>query len=138
MGAALLNHIEGSTDDATLVLDNTAGALLGDLLYIQKDNPVSNLQSHSPSFDPNNGGDVIIPALAPFHGLCVTIQFGLCPSTQSNNNPRRGATDLRDTLAVLATEENSPCDAAGVLALKEKGLGLSTLEAEDLAVATDE
>jgi hypothetical protein len=39
---------------------------------------------------------------------------------------------------VLATEENSPCDAAGVLALEEKGLGLSTLEAEDLAVATDE
>lgn len=61
-----------------------------------------------------------------------------CPSTQSNNNPRGGATDLRDTLAVLTTEENSPCDAAGVLALEEKGLGLSTLEAEDLAVATDE
>jgi hypothetical protein len=61
-----------------------------------------------------------------------------CPSTHSNYHPRGRATDLRDTLAVLATEENSPCDAAGVLALKEKGLGLSTLEAEDLAVATDE
>jgi hypothetical protein len=61
-----------------------------------------------------------------------------CPSTQSNNHPRGRVTDLRDTLAVLTTEENGPCDAAGVLALKEKGLGLSTLEAEDLAVATDE
>jgi hypothetical protein len=51
---------------------------------------------------------------------------------------REGATDLRDTLAVLATEENSPCDAAGVLALEEEGLGLSVLETEDLAVTTDE
>jgi hypothetical protein len=39
---------------------------------------------------------------------------------------------------VLATEENSPCDAAGVLALEEQGLGLSILETEDLAVTTDE
>lgn len=33
--------------------------------------------------------------------------------------------------------QNGPCDAARVLALQEKGLGLSVLEAEDLAVATD-
>ena len=46
-------------------------------------------------------------------------------------------TDLRDTLAVLATEENSPGNAAGVLALEEERLGLAVLEAEDLAVATD-
>lgn len=39
---------------------------------------------------------------------------------------------------MLATEENSPGDAARVLALEEEGLGLSVLEAEDLAVATDE
>jgi hypothetical protein len=45
---------------------------------------------------------------------------------------------LRDTLAVLATEENSPCDAAGVLALEEEGLGLAVLETEDLGVTTDE
>ena len=32
LGAALLDHVEGSTNDGTLVLDNTAGALLGDLL----------------------------------------------------------------------------------------------------------
>jgi hypothetical protein len=38
---------------------------------------------------------------------------------------------------VLATVEDSPGDAAGVLALEEEGLGLSILEAEDLAVATD-
>lgn len=31
-GAALLDHIEGSTDDGTLSLDGTAGALLGNLL----------------------------------------------------------------------------------------------------------
>ena len=31
-GAALLDHIEGSTDDGTLGLDGTAGALLGNLL----------------------------------------------------------------------------------------------------------
>jgi hypothetical protein len=55
-----------------------------------------------------------------------------------NQNPKGGTTDLRDTLAVLATEENSPCDAAGVLALEEQRLGLSVLETEDLAVTTDE
>jgi hypothetical protein len=57
---------------------------------------------------------------------------------QQSKIQKGGATDLRDTLAVLATEENSPCDAAGVLALEEEGLGLSVLETEDLAVTTDE
>lgn len=38
---------------------------------------------------------------------------------------------------MLATVEDSPGDAAGVLALEEQGLGLSAVEAEDLAVATD-
>ena len=33
--------------------------------------------------------------------------------------------------------ECSPCDATGVLALEEEGLGLAVLEAEDLAVAAD-
>lgn len=45
---------------------------------------------------------------------------------------------LRDTLSPLATAENSPRDLAGVLALKEKRLGLAALEAEDLAVRADE
>lgn len=44
---------------------------------------------------------------------------------------------LRDTLLVLATEENSPGNAAGVLALKEQRLGLALLEAEDLGVTAD-
>lgn len=44
---------------------------------------------------------------------------------------------LRDTLLVLATVEDGPGDAAGVLALEEKRLGLAILETEDLAVATD-
>lgn len=38
---------------------------------------------------------------------------------------------------MLTTVEDSPGDAARVLALEEEGLGLSILEAEDLAVATD-
>lgn len=46
-------------------------------------------------------------------------------------------TDFRDTLAVLTTVEDGPGNTARVLALKEEGLGLSILEAEDLAVATD-
>jgi hypothetical protein len=45
---------------------------------------------------------------------------------------------LRDTLSPLATAENSPCDLTGVLALEEERLGLSALEAEDLAVRADE
>ena len=32
LGAALLDHVEGGTDDGTLVLDSAASALLGDLL----------------------------------------------------------------------------------------------------------
>jgi hypothetical protein len=44
---------------------------------------------------------------------------------------------LRDTLLVLSSEKNGPGDATGVLALKEEGLGLAILEAEDLAVTTD-
>lgn len=44
---------------------------------------------------------------------------------------------LRDTLLVLAAVEDSPGNAAGVLALEEKRLGLAVLETEDLAVATD-
>jgi len=38
---------------------------------------------------------------------------------------------------VLSSEKNSPCDAAGVLALEEKRLSLTVLETEDFAVATD-
>lgn len=34
LGALLLDHIEGSTDDATLGLDGAAGSLLGNLLYL--------------------------------------------------------------------------------------------------------
>ena len=38
---------------------------------------------------------------------------------------------------MLATVQNGPCDAAGVLALEEQRLRLAVLEAEDLAVTTD-
>jgi hypothetical protein len=44
---------------------------------------------------------------------------------------------LRDTLLVLSSEKDGPCDAAGVLALEEKRLGLTVLESEDLAVTTN-
>lgn len=50
---------------------------------------------------------------------------------------RRKNTDFRDTLAVLTTVKDGPGNSARVLALKKEGLGLSILEAEDLAVATD-
>lgn len=50
----------------------------------------------------------------------------------------RWLTDLRDTLLVLATEQNSPGDPAGVLALEEQRLGLSVEETEDLGVTADE
>lgn len=33
-GAALLDHIEGGTNDGTLVLHNTAGTLLGNFLFV--------------------------------------------------------------------------------------------------------
>ena len=36
LGAALLDHVEGGTDDGTLVLHNTAGTLLSDLLFVHK------------------------------------------------------------------------------------------------------
>ena len=48
-----------------------------------------------------------------------------------------GVTDFGDTLLVLAAVQGGPGYPARVLALEEEGLGLSILEAEDLAVATD-
>lgn len=38
---------------------------------------------------------------------------------------------------MLSSEQNGPCDTAGVLALEEEGFGLAILETEDLAVSTD-
>jgi hypothetical protein len=48
------------------------------------------------------------------------------------------ATNLVDTLLVLATEQNSPSDPSRVLALQEERLGLSVHEAENLGVTADE
>lgn len=50
----------------------------------------------------------------------------------------RGCAYLRDTLSPLATAENSPRNAAGVLALQEERLALAVLETEDLAIGADE
>jgi hypothetical protein len=60
------------------------------------------------------------------------------PPHRTENDQGNRCTDFGDTLPVLATEQNSPGDSSGVLALEEKGFGLSILEPEDLAVATDE
>jgi hypothetical protein len=38
---------------------------------------------------------------------------------------------------VLSSEENSPGDTTGVLALKEQRFGLAILESEDLAITAD-
>ena len=47
LGAALLDNVEGSTDDGTLVLDGTAGTLLGDFLYSNiRQQPISSCMSH--------------------------------------------------------------------------------------------
>ena len=43
---------------------------------------------------------------------------------------------LRDTLPVHASEQNGPCDAAGVLPLQKEGFGLSVDETEDLGVSS--
>ena len=44
---------------------------------------------------------------------------------------------LRDTLLVLSSEKDGPCNATGVLALKKEGFGLAVLESEDLAITAD-
>lgn len=44
---------------------------------------------------------------------------------------------LRDTLAMLSAVQDSPGNAARVLALEEERLRLAVEETEDLAVATD-
>jgi hypothetical protein len=44
---------------------------------------------------------------------------------------------LRDTLLVLSSEKDGPCDATGVLALEEERFRLAVLESEDLAITTD-
>lgn len=38
---------------------------------------------------------------------------------------------------MLSSEKDGPCNATGILALQEEGLGLAILESEDLAIATD-
>jgi hypothetical protein len=44
---------------------------------------------------------------------------------------------LRDTLLVLSSEQDGPCNTTRVLALQEEGFGLSILESEDLAITTN-
>ena len=44
---------------------------------------------------------------------------------------------LGDTLPVLASEQNRPGNAAGVLSLEEERFGLAVAETEDLGVTTD-
>ncbi len=44
---------------------------------------------------------------------------------------------LRDTLLVLSSEKDCPCNATGVLALEEERFGLAVLKSEDLAITTN-
>ena len=67
-------------------------------------------------------------------GACC---YGVGRSLAISGYAETGGSYLRDTLPVLSSVEDSPCDAAGVLALEEEGLGFAVLESEDLAVATD-
>jgi hypothetical protein len=72
-------------------------------------------------------------------GACLSRSGRVRDGEKSAGRSQGGVIEsyLRDTLAVLATVQNGPRDAAGVLALQEQRLGLAVLEAEDLAVATD-
>lgn len=38
---------------------------------------------------------------------------------------------------MLSSEEDCPCDTAGIFALEEERFGLAVLEAEDLAITAD-
>jgi hypothetical protein len=44
---------------------------------------------------------------------------------------------LRDTLLVLSSKKDGPCNATRVLALEEERFGLAVLEPEDLAITTN-
>lgn len=78
----------------------------------------------------------LIPLKSTSTGRISFPQIPWC-ALKNNSQMRRKNTDFRDTLAVLATVKDGPGNAARVLALEEEGLGLSILEAEDLAVAAD-
>lgn len=70
----------------------------------------------------------------------VFIRFPPLPGShpfKTRKQKGTGGTDFSETLLVLATVQDSPGYPARVLALEEEGFGLSTLEAEDPAVATD-
>ena len=136
LGAALLDHVEGGTNDGTLGLDNTAGTLLGNFLYSVDRSVICRIHAfrsnHPIVWRHGDSSSCSVSAeQTVFHHIAHN------PTYPKSRMPEGGTTDLRDTLAVLATEEDGPCDAAGVLALEEEGLGLAILETEDLAVATD-
>jgi hypothetical protein len=127
LASSLLDHIKGSTDNGTLGLDNTASALLRDFLIIAR-RPVSSCSC--------NLGSLAFPRIFSSR-LSTRNRHTDHIHLDPQKSKQKGCTDFGDTLPVLTAKENGPGYPARVLALEEKGLGLSILEAEDLAVATD-
>jgi hypothetical protein len=71
-------------------------------------------------------------SVCPLHPHFVSLIAGPSRKTKLLKMPY-----LRNTLLVLSSEKDSPCNATGVLALQEEGFGLAILESEDLAITTD-
>lgn len=65
------------------------------------------------------------------------MEFGLGCASMCISDRDRLNSYLSNSLAVLATVQDSPGNATGVLALEEEGLGFAVLETEDLGVSTD-
>jgi hypothetical protein len=71
-------------------------------------------------------------SVCPLHPHFVSLIAGPSRKTKLLKIPY-----LRNTLLVLSSEKDSPCNATGVLALQEEGFGLAILESEDFAITTD-
>lgn len=129
--AAFLDHIERGTNDTTLLLKSAASALLGDFLQWTS---VFVCAKASPLTE---AGSRLVAGLHRLLLCCLLYDSSMQPALRPRPVEWEIYPHLRDTLPVLPSEENGPCDATGVLALEEKRLALSVLETEDLAVAAD-
>ncbi len=124
-GPALLDDLEGGTNDGTLGLDGAAGALLGSFLLRLSASGFPEMDIVARKEPPS------LHVLARSFVPCVN-GFGVFDAELLGMGSY-----LSDTLAVLSAVEDSPGDAARVLALEEEGFALAVLESEGLAVATD-
>ena len=69
--------------------------------------------------------------------VILTFRISMVSSALSQYGSSRKISYLRDTLLVLSSEEDGPCNSARVLALQEQRFGFTVLETEDLGVSTD-